>query len=156
MEPKIIELPQFFVIGVVVYGNSDSGLFPKAWDIYMKLQKKLTLKNPGVGYGVEFYTEEFLKEKKFYYMACGEVHDLKDIPANMVGKVIPANSYAVFTSKGGVNELSKTFQYVYHEWLPKAKYEIADPYDFELYDERFKGMDNPATEIDIHIPITEK
>jgi AraC family transcriptional regulator len=156
MEFRIVELPQFCVAGVVVYGNSESGLFLKAWDMYMRLQKKLRLKNPDVGYGVESYTDEFFKDRCFFYMACQEVEDLKHLPADMVGKIIPANRYAVFTSKGTVNELSKTFQYVYHEWLPEAKYEIAGPYDFELYDKRFKGTEDPESEIDIYVPVTEK
>lgn len=156
MEPRIIDRPEFCVAGVVVYGNSESGLFLKAWDMYMRMQKKLLLKNPDVGYGVEFYTEEFFKDRNFFYMACQEVADLSQIPADMVGKTIPANKYAVFTSKGTVKELSENFQYIYHEWLPKAKYEIAGSYDFELYDKRFKGAEDPNSEIDIYIPIFEK
>jgi len=156
MEPKIVELPRFYVVGVAVYCDSDSDLFPKAWDMYMKLQKKMTLKNPNIGYGVEFYTEEFQKEHKFFYMACGEVQNLENIPANMVGKVIPAHKYAVFTSRGAVSELGKTSRHAYHKWLPAAKYKIADWYDFEYYDERFKGLDNTDSEIDIYIPIVEK
>ena len=156
MEPRVVTLSQFFVVGVAVYGDGKSGLFPKAWDMYMRMAKNIELKNPKVGYGVEYYTEEFGKEHKFFYMACGEVGDLNSIPASLVGKVIPAHTYAVFTSKGSVNELKRVFQYAYHEWLPKSKYKIADWYDFEYYDERFKGMDNPESEIDIYIPVVEK
>jgi AraC family transcriptional regulator len=113
-------------------------------------------KNEKVGYGVEFYTEEFQKEKKWFYMACGGVENLNNIPATMVGKIIPAHTYAVFTHKGLLRDLGKTFQYVYHEWLPNSKYKIGDCYDFELYDERFKGGDNPDSEIDIYLPVVEK
>jgi AraC family transcriptional regulator len=156
MEPRIVELPQFYVVGVGVFGDGKSGLFPKAWDIYMRKQKDMQLKKPNVGYGVEYYTEEFEKEHKWFYMACGEVESLNNIPSSMVGKVIPAHKYAVFTSKGSTSELHKIFQYVYHEWLPKSKYKIADWFDFEYYDERFKGMDRLDSEIDIYIPIVEK
>ena len=89
-------------------------------------------------------------------MAGQEVDNLNSIPTSMTGKVIPAHTYAVFTSKGTRKDLLKMFQYAYHEWLPKSKYEIADWYDFEYYDERFKGMDNPETEIDIYVPVVEK
>jgi AraC family transcriptional regulator len=156
MEPKIVELPQFSVIGVAVYGDGKSGLFPLAWDMYMRKIKNISLKNPNIAYGVEYYTEEFEKEHKWFYMACGEVADLRSVPASMVGKVIPAHKYAVFTSKGSASELQKVFQYAYHEWLPKSKYKIADWFDFEYYDDRFKGMDNPESEIDIYIPVAEK
>jgi AraC family transcriptional regulator len=156
VEPKIVELPQFCVVGIAVYGDGKSGLFPKAWDIYMRKQKDMQLKKPNVGYGVEYYTEEFEKEHKWFYMACGEVENLNNIPSSMVGKVIPAHKYAVFTSEGSTSELHKIFQYAYHEWLPKSKYKIADWFDLEYYDERFKGADDPESEIDIYIPVTER
>ena len=156
MEPKIVTLPQFYVVGVSVYGDGQSGVFTKAWDILMRIGKDLKWKNESAAYGLEFYTEEFQKEKKWFYMACKEVNDLDNIPASMTGKVIPAQTYAVFTSKGPLKALKEMFHYAYHEWLPKSDYEIADWYDFEYYDERFKGLDNPETEIDIYIPIQEK
>ena len=156
MEPKIVNLPQFYVVGVCVYGDGKSGLFPKVWDVYFRMRKDMKWKNEKVGYGVEFYTEEFQKEKKWFYMACGEVENLDNIPAAMVGKIIPARTYAVFTHKGLLRDLGKTFQHVYHEWLPKSKHKIADCYDFELYDERFQGGDNPDSEIDIYLPVVEK
>jgi len=156
MEPKIVELPKFCVVGVAVYGDGKSGVFPRAWDMYMRMAKNIQLKNPAVGYGVEYYTEEFEKEHRWFYMACGEVENLDNIPPSMVGKVLPANKYAVFTGKGTRDSLHATFQYAYHEWLPKSKYEIADWYDFEYYDERFKGMGSPESVIDIYIPISEK
>lgn len=156
MEPRIVELPQFCVIGVSVYGDGESGLFTRAWDIFLRVRKNLKWKNENVGYGIEFYTEEFQKEKKWFYIAGQEVDNLESMPTSMTGKIIPANTYAVFTSKGVLKALGKTFQYVYHEWLPKSKYRIADCYDFELYDERFKGWDNPDSEIDIYIPVVER
>jgi AraC family transcriptional regulator len=156
MEPRMVELPKFCVIGVSVYGDGESGVFTKAWDIFLRIRKNLKWKNENVGYGIEFYTEEFQKEKKWFYIAGQEVDDLESMPTSMTGKIIPANTYAVFTSKGTTKELVKMFHYAYHEWLPGSRYEIADWYDFEYYDERFKGMDNPETEIDIYIPVTEK
>ena len=153
MEPRMIELPHFFVMGIAVYGDGMSGLFPMAWDMYLRMKGEIGLKNPNVRYGVEYYTEEFEKEHKWFYMACGEVEDLSTIPSSMVAKVIPAHKYAVFTSKGLLDALHKTFQYAYHEWLPKSRYEIADWFDFELYDERFRGMNNPIGEIDIYMPV---
>ncbi len=41
------------------------------------------------------------------------------------------------------------------EWLPASKYEVAYPFDFELYDERFHG-DVDESVMDIYIPAKEK
>jgi AraC family transcriptional regulator len=155
MEPKIVELPQFCVIGVSVYGDGESGVFTEAWDIFLRIRKGMQWKNEKVGYGVEFYTEEFQKEKKWFYLAGQEVESLDNIPVSMTGKVIPAHTYAVFTSKGPLKALQEMFHYAFHEWLPKSDYEVADWFDFEYYDKRFKGMENPDTEIDIYIPVNK-
>ena len=156
MEPKIITLDKLYLAGVVVYGNPDKGLFTQAWDIFLKLNVGINWKNDKKIYGVEFFTEEFYRENKWFYMVGMELPDLSVIPMNMVGKVIPANTFAVFTAKGGVKNLPKISQYGHKEWLPKSKYEEADWFEFELYDERFKDTDDPNSEIDIYIPIREK
>jgi len=156
MEPKIIRLDKLYLAGVCVFGNADKGLFSHTWDIFLKINVGIKWKDERKTYGVEFFTEERYQEKKWFYMVAMELADLSSIPINMTGKVIPANTYAVFTAKGGIKNLPKTSQYAHDEWLPKSKYEEADWFEFELYDERFKGTDNPESEIDIYIPIREK
>jgi len=145
-----------YLAGVVVYGNSDKGLFTKAWEIFLKLNVGINWKDCNKAYGVEFFTEEFYHENKWFYMVAMEMPDLSEIPMNMVGKVIPANSYAVFTAKGGIKNLPKTSRHGHEEWLPKSKCKEADWFEFELYDERAKDVDDPNSEIDIYIPIREK
>jgi len=156
MEPIITKLPKFFVIGVATYGDPQSGLFPKAWEMFHKQKENIEWKDDLKAYGIEFYTEEFFKEKKWFYMACMEVKDLASIPITMVGKSIPEHQYAVFSCKGGVSEIGKTFRFAYDEWLPDSSYIMADHFDFELYDKRFKGANNPETVIDLYIPIKKK
>ena len=156
MEPKIVCLDKMFLAGVVVYGNPHKGLFGQAWDIFLKIKEQVKWKDDRKTYGVEFFTEEYDREKKWFYMVAMELPDLSEIPVNMVGKVIPANTYAAFTVKGGIKNLPKTSQYAHDEWLPKSQYEEADWFEFELYDERFKDIDDPDTEIDIYIPIRKK
>lgn len=156
LEPKIITLDKLYLAGVVVYGNSDKGLFGHAWDILMKVNTGINWKNDKIAYGVEFFTEELYRENKWFYMVAMEVADLSNIPTNMVGKVIPANTYAVFTSIGKIENTKKTSKYGHEEWLPKSRYEQADWFEFERYDQRFKGPAEEDSEVDIYIPIREK
>lgn len=155
MEPLIQRVPGFCVVGVSTFGDAASGLFPRAWDMFMKLEKNVEWKETDKAFGIEFYTEEFHKEGKWFYMACKEVANLTSIPEVMVGKRIPENQYAVFTCEG-LSNLKNTFQFAYREWLPGSNYVSAGCYDFELYDDRFKGADNPESVIDIYIPVKKK
>ena len=77
-------------------------------------------------------------------------------PEGMCTRVFPTQRYAVFTHKGSLINLKATFDYIYGTWVPKADYELAGTDDFEYYDDRFKGMDDPNSEVDIYIPIKEK
>jgi AraC family transcriptional regulator len=143
-------------VGITVFGAPDTGLFTKAWDILLRAQDTVTWKNDNVGYGLEFYTDEFNSEKKWFYMAAMEMDNLNDIPITMTGKVIPPHTYCVFNCKGGVEELGKVFRFAYDKWIPDSKYQVAGWFDFEYYDERFKGDKNPETGIDVYIPVKEK
>ena len=83
------------------------------------------------------------------------VSDLAETPDILFGKILPAATYAVFTVKGGVDKISETFRYAYDQWLPASKYQMAYPFDFELYDERFKGHE-PDSELDLYLPVKLK
>jgi AraC family transcriptional regulator len=111
-------------------------------------------------YGLCFYTERFSKTGFFYYLAGLPVSRLEEIPIELVGKTLPASEYAVFTHKGPLvgktNTVKDTYAYAYGTWLPKSPYVNPHAYDFEYYDERFKGNDNPESEIDICIPIRKR
>ena len=78
---------------------------------------------------------------------------LEDILMDMVGKTLPANTYAVFTHRGSLTKLGLTCQYIYGKWLPNSDYVLAGEYDFEHYDQRFQGTDNENTEFDIYVPV---
>jgi AraC family transcriptional regulator len=84
-----------------------------------------------------------------------EVSDLSNIPGIFFAKTLPASKYAVFTAKEGLTKLHDTFQYAYNTWLPASEYEVAYPFDFEYYGERYQG-DTPESEVDIYIPIKPK
>jgi len=157
MEPKIVEKPAMTLVGMVYFGDPTSGEFAKTWDRFMKLNVNIPERiNQTEWLGLEFYTEDFWQNHKWFYMACGETKNLDDIPMSLVGKRIPACKYAVFTVKGGLKKLGEGFRYAYDTWLPTSGYEIAHPFDYEFYqDGRFKG-DEEDSEIDIYIPIKLK
>lgn len=155
--PRFEHRDAFFVVGYSDYGaffeNND---ISELWDRFIEVMDEVPNKvNPAVCYGVEFYTEEGLAVQKWNYMAALEVSTLEAIPIAMVGKVIPAQMYAVFTHKGSIDTLSHSFKVIYDEWLPTSEYEPAAMFDFELYDERF-NHGSPNSEVDIYLPVRHK
>jgi AraC family transcriptional regulator len=155
MEPQILDLPEIRVVGVPYFGPNNEGQFPATWHRFMGLSDLITNKsNPEVYYGVEVYTEDFQASGQWYYLAGVGVTSLDALPVQLVGKVIPANKYAVFTHRGSLPvKLGQTFQYAYKTWLPQSVYTQAAPYDLERYDDRFKGAGNEESVMEVCVPI---
>lgn len=82
-----------------------------------------------------------------------EVVNCDNLPAGIIGKTIPAGKYAVFTHKGKLTDVLKTYQYIWGTWALLTNETIDNRDDFELYDERFTGRENLDSEIDIYIPV---
>jgi AraC family transcriptional regulator len=158
MEPKIIKRDALKLIGMMYYGDNKNWEIPKIWESFMPLMKKIPNVLPvQEAYGLCFYAESFSKTGNFYYMAAVPVSSLDEIPMELVGKTLPAAEYAVFTHRGSVvgnsNSVKDTYAYAYGTWLPKSPYANPHAYDFEFYDQRYKGNADPDSEIDIYIPI---
>jgi predicted transcriptional regulator YdeE len=157
MEPKIVTLGPLYLAGQPYYGNPEGGAFGQAWMRFMTKDNNVPGRvDPKIYYGLEVYGPEFMSEHKWTYMPAVEVKDLSNLTGLLFGKILPASKYAVFPAEHGLASISDTFMYGYSTWIPKAGYEVAFPYDFELYDDdRFHG-DGPNEQIDVYIPIKEK
>ena len=161
MEPKIEKKDAVKLIGIMYYGDNKNWEIPKIWEEFLPLMKKIPNSLPTrEAYGLCFYTESHSKTGLFYYMAGVPVSSLDEIPMELVGKTLPASEYAVFTHKGPLigkaNTIRDTYGYAYGTWLPNSWYVNAHGFDFEYYDERFKGNEDPNTEIDVWIPIRKR
>ncbi|MBI3259758.1 MAG: GyrI-like domain-containing protein [Ignavibacteriae bacterium] len=157
LSPTFIEIGAKKVIGCAIYTSGIKTDFPNIWDVFIKRVKDIpNLVNPTVTYALEFYGQEFNTEGKWFYMPCVEVGSFDEIPMLMVCKTIPASRYAVFSLTGGVAGLHDLFMEIYKEWLPHSSFELAFDFDMEVYDERFKGIDNPETVMEVRIPIRDK
>jgi AraC family transcriptional regulator len=161
MEPRIVKRDAIKLIGLMYYGDNKNWEIPKVWQKFMPMMGQIPNSLPvQEGYGLCFYTEKFSKDGLFYYLAGRSVSSLEEIPMALVGKTLPASEYAVFTHRGPIagksNTIKDTYAYAYGTWLPKSTYVNPHAFDFEYYDERYKGNNDPESEIDIYIPIRKR
>jgi AraC family transcriptional regulator len=144
------------VVGLIYCGeNQKGGEVAQLWQAFDKREPSVPNQPKGicpVTYGVCFNDNRAIAPR-FCYVASVEVESLEDILMDMVGKTLPANTYAVFTHRGSLTKLGLTCQYIYGKWLPNSDYVLAGEYDFEHYDQRFQGTDNENTEFDIYVPV---
>jgi AraC family transcriptional regulator len=156
-EPKMKRFGLMHLVGMPCFSDNKRNEFKAMWDLFGPLMDRVPNRSPRrLVLGLEFYPEDILTRGQWFYMPCVQVNDLSNIPTAMAGKTIPEHEYAVFNLKGGLRGLGELFQFAYHEWLPASDYTPADRFDFEFYDERFQGGDNPATVMDVCIPVRKR
>ena len=158
MEITFKEMPALYIVGypTLLHMSKVHEEIPPLWD---KLRNtKSEIKNqvsPPQCIGLEYYQPDFMETNLFWYMPAFIVEQLDEIPMLMCAKSIPAGFYAIFTHRGPITTIHQSFDYFYREWLPASDYEMRLPYDFEFYDERFKGMDENSA-LDIYVPVKKK
>jgi AraC family transcriptional regulator len=168
MEPQITRELALQLLGCVYYGDpfhqakewTIENEIGQLWQRFMKLAQKYPSLLAGIsspnnlGYEVHIETEEYLTTRKYYVFVGVEVTSIEEVPLEMFVKVLPKTRYAVFTTKVDDKE---TGLHVLREWLPQNGFEQAYPYIIEAYSpERFRGVDDPQSEVDWYIPIKEK
>lgn len=115
--------------------------------------------NPGIGYELGIWNEEEYQESKCFYVFVGvEVDHLDDLPLVLVGKVLPAGTYAHIMPRG--KEITTWERAFYKDWLPGSGYRVQahNDYQFQIQayeDGRFHGLGEmlEESEIDVYIPV---
>lgn len=166
IEPTLVEDKIFKLLGCVFYGDpfqsaeewSYENEIGKLWQRfgtltykYSSLIKKISIDN-NIGYELHLEPEEYKETKNYYVMVGMEVSNLDEIPLEMFIKILPKTNYIAFTTT-----MENKFElggYMYKNWMPKNSYTQNFPYVLQLYDRRrYKGLDDPQSEIDWLIPI---
>lgn len=97
---------------------------------------------------------EFEGETEDHYIFVGvEVEKVEAVPLELVAKVLPATRFAVFTLRGDEFRCNWGPK-ISSEWLPAAGLTQSHNFIIEHYDcQRFKGLGNPESELDIYVPV---
>jgi len=151
MEPRIVSLPAFTIVGAKYRGKNENNEISHLWEqFHPRMGEIQRIVNPDVCYGACANTDE--QTHKFDYVAGFEVHSTADIPQGMVSFEVPASTYAAFRTT--LPAIGGTFDHAYHTWLPHSGYRATGGPDLELYDEEF-DPDDPESTFEIFIPIAK-
>ena len=166
LEPTIVERSQIILVGFSFFGDpfatsggwteeNEIGRLWSRFGAYMAHhgERIRHIKAPEVGYEVHIWQEETAATGHFEVFVGVEVTQLEDVPVELSVKLLPPTTYAVFTLQGK-QIVSDWPQRIYSEWMPGSGYQTAHSYMFELYDQRFKGMDHlDESALDAYIPV---
>jgi AraC family transcriptional regulator len=149
MEPRIVSVPAFTVVGMKYRGKNEQNEIPQLWSQFGPRMGEIKHKvDRDIAYGVMGNYDENTGE--FDYVAAIEVERADGIPTGMASWVVPEQTYAVFVCT--LPTIRETFQHVYETWLPQSGYQRGSDVEFEFYDADFDPQD-PSSEMQIYIPI---
>jgi predicted transcriptional regulator YdeE len=166
METKIVYCERMHLIGFSFFGDpfaasggwTEENEIGRLWTRFLAYVERHgsavpSTANRETSYEVHIDHDETL-EKGHYEVFVGiQSPTLEDLPVQLSIKVLPAGEYAVVTLRG--DEITSDWsQLLYQEWLPDAGYRQAHGFMYELYDERFKGIDQLGdSEIEVYVPV---
>jgi predicted transcriptional regulator YdeE len=128
MEPKIVEKDQIILVGFSFYGDpfaesggwteeNEIGRLWHRFEAFMvgNVDRIKHLADPGAGYEVHVWSEETAAKGFSDVFAGMAVEKLEDVPMEVLVKILPPTTYAVFTLKGeqAITDWTKT---VYEDW----------------------------------------
>lgn len=149
MEPKIVNVEGFTVVGMRYRGTNAENEIPQMWQVLgPRVPEIKHIASHDAAFGISDNMDKATGE--FDYIAGFKVARVEDLPEGMVRWEVPGGRYAVFTCT--LPTLGETFKHAYYTWLPASEYEPTGGPDFELYDEAFDPQD-PDSKMDVYIPI---
>lgn len=110
----------------------------------------------GRSYGISLIDQSYVPGQAFDYIASAGVTEIGDVPENMIAKSIPGALYCVITRKGPIQDIGLAYAYFEETWLPDSDYFRDSGALIELYDERYRGNDNPESVMELWFPIRRK
>jgi len=165
MEPVIVQKEEIILVGVSFYGDpfdthsgwDDENEIGCLWQRFMKTlgdngNSILHITNPEAAFEVHVYNQETSTKGCFEVFVGLQVAHIENIPVDLLVKVLPATTYAVFTFQG--EAISSDWHMEIDHWITATGYERAHPYSFQYLDQRFKGVDRLAESIlDVYMPV---
>lgn len=168
MEPTIIEKGQIVLVGLSFFGDpfqisgewTEENEIGRLWNRFMTYMENngeriKHIRDKTTGYEVHVHNEETAAKGNVEVFVGIEVEKLEDTPVEVLIKILPPTTYAVFTLQG-THITSDWPRMIYHEWMPKTGFQAMYNYLFQRYDERFKGLQNiDESVLDVYVPVKE-
>ncbi len=166
MQPRIIESRQITLVGMSFYGDpfdthagwdedNQIGLLWKRLLAFLPKNAMFSsLSKLSAWYEVHIQSDE-TKEKGLFEVFVGvecSLDWLPQLPPQLLVKNLPSTHYAIFTFEG--EQISSDWEKILEDWMKASEYQSTGSYNFQYYDERFKGMDRISESVlDVYIPI---
>ncbi len=152
--PEIVTMGEMTLIGKEkVFTQKTMSQIPQMWMDFMGQEDQIrNMASQTEAWGASYNMDYSGQTMSFTYFCGAEVTHTNFVPEGMVVHVVPASKYAKFTHYGSLDGLSKTYGYIYNQWLPQSGYQEGSGDELELYDMDFHP-DGMNSKMYIFVPI---
>ncbi|MDD4676391.1 MAG: GyrI-like domain-containing protein [Candidatus Cloacimonetes bacterium] len=150
MEIKVREdkLGDMLLVGVESIDPMESEAYMQMWTKFFEIDEHIAGIVGNAYYGISYMSQNAKGEDTWGYMIAAQVKSLDKIPEGMVSRKIPARNYLVFEHKGPVENIAKTYAYIYGTYAQSGKHKFLFAESLERYDHRYKdGSEDSIVEI---------
>jgi predicted transcriptional regulator YdeE len=147
MEPEVVRMDPFIVMGVQSGTPYESDNFGPIWQQYMAHNDDVEPHSvDGACYGINYEEAGTMT-----FLAGIAVKDVTEAPEGVVLSRVPGGRYAVFACSVGT--IHDTYDFVFHRWLATPEHE-KDPSRpcFERYGPGTTSVESP---VDIDVPLAD-
>ena len=166
MKPEVVVREKTYLAGYSFYGDpfaasgawTEENEIGRLWKRFMDFFEKRSAEIPpsavpGIGYELHIWDRDVMESGQYEVFVGMKVDKLADIPIDLSVKVVPEAKFAVFTLSGDL--ITKDLSATMSQWLEAEGLRQTGNFVYNLYDERYKGMDNLAeSEIEVYVPVS--
>lgn len=155
LDPIIVETEEVNLAGIRGTTTLTDNCLPHLWEQFLLLREKYSCIKAD-GYSVcetdrAVYSEA--GDVVFSVMIGSPGKCFASLPDVLIHKTIAAGKYAIFTHRGSLGNLDKTYAYIYGTWLLSGKGQLDEREDFEVYRSKIIAYDHPENVVEIYIPV---
>jgi len=165
MKPLVVQKERLYLAGYSFFGDfffvsgawTEENEIGKLWKRFMDFFSERSEETPpsavpGIGYEVHIWNKDVMETGQYEVFVGMAVKEMTEIPIDFSIKIIPETKFAVFTLSGDLIERDLTTDM--HGWLEEEGLRQTGNFIYNLYDERYRGMDNLMdSEIEVYVPI---
>ena len=161
IEPKIVQKGAFTIVGMEASfigalspDANNFELVPTLWHRFINRLDEVESRTDEACYGLIITRPERERSQpdELLYVAGTAVRGVASIAEGMVSHTVPASTFAVFTHRGPIANLTETIREALEVWLPGSGYRW-NLLEVERYDHRFSVESPEESEMEIWIGI---
>lgn len=153
-EPELITVAKKYLVGLSFYYDlSHKNDLSVQWGNLMACLDQVNhIISPKRFYQLQYWFPN-QEEGTMYFFLAVEVSQVDVLPIQLTAKLLPEMTCLKFKHKGLSNEVGKTYDFIYEDWLLGTDYQLPYAFNYEYYGDEYIGPYDSESISEIYIPV---